>query len=829
MAAAAGDRAPWGRAKLMVVGQGRAGKTSTVRRLLNQGFNEKEASTLGVQTEQQFSVDLSRTVNGFVPVTGDEDDFVRRQVAKVAHMRYKNGGVAQHGEGQTLAMPAFHKEVTEEGEEGGLEDDDELPEEDVARRYSESMIGTVMNGEDETTVQLTIWDYGGQKVFYALHHLFLTELGVYVLVFDMREVLEKEDKAIEYLRFWLKSITLHAPSAPIVLVGTYRDKVQEASAWKRIDRVLEDRVNIVEECNEQLVPNQAAHLSFYPVDNWNGIGLVEVREAVLLALTGKDFMEYPVPLSWISCLDHLLRKEHSSSGYIRLSDVEVIAKKHKIRSSQVRLMLAFFHEIGSLFYFHKSKELRDVVILDTQWLVDALTCLIFDSDVHTTSIWDLRKTLRPDEKEFLDHGILSRRLREAKWEKAYEPEIQQKLLVLMEDMLLVCKWPWHKNKGAYLVPSMLLSERSLNATLERKAIEDVRKLKGPSCEIDFASTFLPDGLFQRLVCLCATFSEIFSDEAEDPPTVRGRAALIDFGESVTFGMLYEVQLNKIVVTVAEEESQEGAAPKLVKHLNSMLMALKDAFMGRNLEWQLNLNSSARPELFVDYEKIVAARNANKAAFKYKKKRHHANDFDVWFTSKGAEALGDLRKEDTKDLVDYEEDVKQRGMSDALQQVANRAEQKQLPSNLSFHCFISYKQVGGSEIAMTLFFLLASMGYQPWFDQSRDEINGVVMLEGVRDAAVYILVLSKDVFKSAAVLKEARQARALNKPIIAVYENDPRRKEGYCSFDEYLNTVPDDLKDLFNEEEALPHQRRFYLMRGTIQEIDRRITRRLSTL
>ena len=51
-----------------------------------------------------------------------------------------------------------------------------------------------------------------------------------------------------------------------------------------------------------------------------------------------------------------------------------------------------------------------------------------------------------------------------------------------------------------------------------------------------------------------------------------------------------------------------------------------------------------------------------------------------------------------------------------------------------------------------------------------------MLDGVRDAAVHILVLSKDVFKSTTVLKEARKARELEKPIIAVYENDPRRKE-----------------------------------------------------
>ena len=854
-ATAAGDKAPWGRAKLMVVGQGRAGKTSTVRRLLGQGFDEEEASTVGANTEQQFSVDLSRTVNGFVEVDPAKEDFVRRQVAKLARMRYQSGGNVKQAKEEAgavtdLKLPAWHKEVMEEEaeEESGdvekgrtsvlpprLEDakqdveEESLEELDVARRYSEGIYGTIMEGGEETRVQLTIWDYGGQRVFYALHHLFLTEYGVYTLVFDMREVLKNEDDAVEYLQFWLKSIALHAPSAPIVLVGTYRDVVGD-SKWKPIDTVLRDRVNVVAEYTEQLIPNGDNDLTFFPVDNRNDNGLTDVQEAILVALTDKPFMQYPVPLSWISCLDELLHTETSTTGFLHLQEVEKIARKHRVKeTSEVRLMLSFFHEIGSLFYFYRSKNLRDIVIVDTQWLVDALTCLIFDNDIHTSSIFSLPKSLRADEEMFMNTGVLSERLRKEKWKNgAYPPDIQQKLLSLMEDMLLLCKWPWHERQGAVLVPSILLSERSLKTLAEKQAVEDVRKLKGPSCEIDFGSSFLPDGLFQRLVCLCATFSEIFSDESQDPPTVRGRAALIDFGEAVTFGMQYVVAENKIVLAVAEEESRPGAAPKLVKHLNSMLEALKDDFMGRNLVWQLNLNSSARPELFVAYERLLDARKVQKQkpAFKFKKKRHNVNDFDVWFASEGAAALGDLRKEDTDDLVEYEQNVKQHGPSYALQQVSLRTERKELPSGLSFHCYISYKQVGGSEIALTLFFLLASMGYIPWFDQSRDEINGKVMLNGVRDAAVYILVLSKDVFKSGAVLKEARKAKQLKKPIIAVYESDPRRQEGYCSFDEYLYTVPEDLQELFNEEEALPHQRRFYLLRATIQEIDRRIMKRM---
>jgi len=52
----------------------------------------------------------------------------------------------------------------------------------------------------------------------AMHHVFLTRYGVYLLAFDMREILTNTDQAISDLKFWLNSVELHAPDAPVVLV-----------------------------------------------------------------------------------------------------------------------------------------------------------------------------------------------------------------------------------------------------------------------------------------------------------------------------------------------------------------------------------------------------------------------------------------------------------------------------------------------------------------------------------------------------------------------------------------------------------------------------------
>lgn len=89
---------------------------------------------------------------------------------------------------------------------------------EVAKRFNEDMFIAQENSEGGG-IRMSVWDYGGQTVFYSLHHLFLTQYGVFLVVFKLSEVLP------EYLEFWLKSIRLHAPEAPVLLAGTCMDAI----------------------------------------------------------------------------------------------------------------------------------------------------------------------------------------------------------------------------------------------------------------------------------------------------------------------------------------------------------------------------------------------------------------------------------------------------------------------------------------------------------------------------------------------------------------------------------------------------------------------------
>ena len=41
-------------------------------------------------------------------------------------------------------------------------------------------------GTESVELRLSLWDFGGQSVFYALHHLYLTRFAAFAVLFNMQ-------------------------------------------------------------------------------------------------------------------------------------------------------------------------------------------------------------------------------------------------------------------------------------------------------------------------------------------------------------------------------------------------------------------------------------------------------------------------------------------------------------------------------------------------------------------------------------------------------------------------------------------------------------------
>jgi len=87
-------------------------------------------------------------------------------------------------------------------------------------------------------------------------------------------------------------------------------------------------------------------------------------------------------------------------------------------------MPAFAHELGVLLHFKDSKELQELVILDPQWLVNAISCVICEGNEQSSSGKPVHPPARTkaadagkkrDYEELVETGRVSRPLLGVLW------------------------------------------------------------------------------------------------------------------------------------------------------------------------------------------------------------------------------------------------------------------------------------------------------------------------------------------------------------------------------------------------------------------------------
>ena len=77
------------------------------------------------------------------------------------------------------------------------------------------------------SIKLDLWDFDGQKIYYATHQLFLTRHTLYILVFSIRNYYVAINH-LEFLDYWLHMIEIFGDNSPILIVEN-KNKFDERS------------------------------------------------------------------------------------------------------------------------------------------------------------------------------------------------------------------------------------------------------------------------------------------------------------------------------------------------------------------------------------------------------------------------------------------------------------------------------------------------------------------------------------------------------------------------------------------------------------------------
>ena len=153
-------------------------------------------------------------------------------------------------------------------------------------------------------------------------------------------------------------------------------------------------------------------------------------------------------------------------------------------------MLTFLHDLRVLIHFDDSPELRELVFLDIQWLIDVF------KNVITVRAYPEERDFAPLWEKLEKKGILEENLLKHVWNSLVpQKKTHESLIAIMEKFSLMCPWPSSDDlcNKHYLVPSML-------RTLPPKQISDlVNSAQLPSLFLKFDTGRVPPGLFPRFV------------------------------------------------------------------------------------------------------------------------------------------------------------------------------------------------------------------------------------------------------------------------------------------------------------------------------------------
>ena len=554
------------RVPIMFIGQARSGKTSLKKSIKREKFNAKEASTDGIERDPSyFSVTNEITS---IPQTKDQQDV---QSAVSFHNRVAHYMVIAYSEVETekkkddfLISPEDVESNVHAQQEGNiaeptekLHDSDE--ESNNEKRFEKVPEKTAVcfekivnesKDEDEDKVFFTLWDFGGQSVYYATHPIFLTGIAIYLLVYDLSKDPESIADPIErqgvfkrtvdsyckktnqdYLHFWLSSVSglerqtivdsestssekLPKKLPPVIFVGTHADIAGEAA---------EDIAGKVYESLEAKPYGKHLSKKYFLVDNTKSGSADECKDVQnlkdeLLGLAKQlPHMQQTIPIRWLRFEEVMKSKIENSQPFISLDEARRIARdKCGIDDEeQFETLLLFLHDQRILINFHDTEKLKDLVILDPQWLIDLFRKVITVKRYNRTS----------DEEQFLelwkklqDKGVLDQRLVQAAWKQKIDSDKTKETLIgIMEKFGLLCLMPSEGEEKQYLVPSMLMyppddkvNELLLPATIPHLFV----RFRRPSSQ-EYVQ--VPLGLYQRLVvkflerCIQEQFTPFYED------------------------------------------------------------------------------------------------------------------------------------------------------------------------------------------------------------------------------------------------------------------------------------------------------------------------------
>eukprot|EP00924_Labyrinthula_sp_SR-Ha-C_P000531 snap_masked-scaffold_27-processed-gene-1.46-mRNA-1 protein AED:1.00 eAED:1.00 QI:0/0/0/0/1/1/3/0/618 len=420
-------------AQLFFMGDGRVGKSSTLRMLCGRRFLVDSAST--VVLEDTDILQLDRYSDGFNPIS--KYNLSVQRVKNVLADRYE---------------VASEKKVKKKY---NLTVESELIERVVREKDFIEYFAGSEHSFQSSDIFFRVCDFGGQEIFSSIHHVFMNRRGFYIVVFKLTALNEKDMHRISY---WCESILRHAKKAPVMFVGTFLNRFIRKFGLHELYIVNLKIENLLLSLSQKLNVMEGESNIFFPVDNTSGNTSTEaqkIKEKILHTAQNARYSSYSLstelslPTIWVLFLDSC-REE---SNYMSLEEFKRKAKMCNLSSAESSKMLKMYKKVGIISYFPKLKlpEKQNFIFFAPSYIAQALGSFIRDPNLHQLA-YRVNSAVFSDYRKYIDTGIITRELFNVLMKEYSKLEISYVIQLALKSMILI-RVP--TKRESYVVPELL--------------------------------------------------------------------------------------------------------------------------------------------------------------------------------------------------------------------------------------------------------------------------------------------------------------------------------------------------------------------------------------
>eukprot|EP00924_Labyrinthula_sp_SR-Ha-C_P011425 snap_masked-scaffold_46-processed-gene-0.23-mRNA-1 protein AED:1.00 eAED:1.00 QI:0/0/0/0/1/1/7/0/763 len=418
---------------VILMGDGRTGKTSLLRNLSGKSFQKETQSTLVLEDYQIFQV--NHVGNKFKPVTK----------YNLSVQRVKN-------------MLGTYYEVEDEVQKESkynLDFEDELITRTITEKsFVEQYVTTNMfSGFTTSDTFLRVYDFGGQEVFSSVHHIFMNKKAIYLVVFNMTKLKEKN---LFRLKFWCESILRNTPKAPVFFIGTFLNTFLKKN--KTLENINYKFESFLSELSGKLTIIEDIETIFFPVEN--AVDSDKSRENAIkkeLISIGRyksklnSLLNPRIPIKSVYVL--FLDNCREELSYMTVQEFKLKAKKCNFYEEEMEEMLEIYSKEGIISYFPdlNLSDSENFIFFAPSFLAQALGSFIRDESFHQLA-FRTNKNVFSNYRKYIDTGIIRKDLFEVLLQQYTKKEREYVLSLALHSLILFVD---PREKNSFIVPELL--------------------------------------------------------------------------------------------------------------------------------------------------------------------------------------------------------------------------------------------------------------------------------------------------------------------------------------------------------------------------------------